>query len=273
MYSKSCYKLLSENSCCISIGKWGTEWGKKNRSPIFFWAFWVSFVSWILLAATLACVSTSSSSVKAVPFFEGSITVTVPATQIESSFNFYAGLNRIVVEDCNLGALCPPESQSWDSVSCSQYFTNCDECKDASVGSVSMVILSFITQLPQITGDLGRSMEKYDLHCQKTMGILTGILGLFSTLAALNSFADTCFRSLDSSVGYITLDKHPGAAFILLLIATIFKLFDIWAHVIVPVPETAYWTPDGEAVDSENSKTRSLIDPTQAKSSDFHNEV
>ena len=104
------------------------------------------------------------------------------------------------------------------------------------------------------------------------MGILTGTLGLFSTLAALNSFADTCFRSLDSSVGYITLDKHPGAAFILLLIATIFKLFDIWAHVIVPVPETAYWTPDGEAVDSENSKTRSLIDPTQAKS-DFHNEV
>jgi hypothetical protein len=115
-------------------------------------------LSWILLGASLACISTTNMNVKAVPFFKGTISVSVPATPVISDFNFYAGLNRIVVEGCDLGPYCPPESQSWDAVSCSQYFSNCDECKDASVGSVTMVIMSFITQLPQISSDLGRSM-------------------------------------------------------------------------------------------------------------------
>ena len=106
-------------------------------------------------------MSTTSSNVKAVPFFQGSITVTHPTTQETSDFNFYAGLNRVVVEGCDLDQYCPPHSQSWDSVSCDQYFDGCSSCKDASAGSVSMVIMGFITQLPQITGDLGRSMSKY----------------------------------------------------------------------------------------------------------------
>ena len=70
-------------------------------------------------------------------------------------------MNRVVVEGCDLDQYCPPHSQSWDSVSCDQYFDGCSSCKDASAGSVSMVIMGFITQLPQITGDLGRSMSKY----------------------------------------------------------------------------------------------------------------
>ena len=147
-------KFYSENSFCIKVGRLGTEWGERNRAPIFFCAFWLSFIGWILLAATLACVSTTSIYVKAVPFFQGSITVTHPTT-LENS-----DLNRVVVEGCDLDQYCPPHSQSWDSVSCDQYFDGCSSCKDASAGSVSMVIMGFITQLPQITGDLGRSMSK-----------------------------------------------------------------------------------------------------------------
>jgi hypothetical protein len=257
--------------------------------------------------------------VKAVPFFKGTISVTVPGAPTTSDFDFYAGLNRIVVDGCDLGPYCPPESQSWDSVSCSQYFTNCDECKDASVGSVTMVVMSFVTQLPQITSDIGRSMgtlahrsiayfsplilsspffpllpcsqvryalpedvstaalvrrlslshpNTFLLRFPRRMGIVTGVLGLLSTLAALNSFADTCFRNLDSNSSFISIDKEPGTAFILLLVATILKVVDIWAHVIVPVPEGEYWTPDYDehgGVDS-NSKTQKLIDPTAARS-------
>ena len=103
------------------------------------------------------------------------------------------------------------------------------------------------------------------------MGILTGVLGFLSTLAALNTFADTCFRELSSSNGNIDIDKQPGSAFILLLIATILKAFDIWAHCIVPVPEQDYWSPDGnnsttQDMDDSNSKNRQLMDPSQAKS-------
>ena len=82
------------------------------------------------------------------------------------------------------------------------------------------------------------------------MGIVTGVLGLLSGLAALNSFADTCFRSLGPKVSYISMTKTPGAAFILLLVATILKLVDIFAHVIVPVPATGFWSPNNEIEDS-----------------------
>ncbi len=145
------------NACCVGVGKWGTEWGKKYRSQIMFVAFWFSFVSLILLGAALGCISTNSDNIKNVPFFKGTFKVNL-ASNDTSEFNYYAGLNRIVIEDCDLGTLCPPSSTSWDSVNCDQYLTNCNTCADASVGSVSMVILSFITQIPQCTSDLGRSV-------------------------------------------------------------------------------------------------------------------
>jgi len=144
------------------IGNWGTEWGEKNRSQIMFVAFWFSFVSLILLAAAVACVSTDSSNIRNVPFFTGILTVD-KADGTTTDFNIYAGLKRVVIEDCDLGALCPPHSISWDSVNCDQYFNNCGACADASLGSVTMAILSFVTQIPQCTGDLGRSVGKCPL--------------------------------------------------------------------------------------------------------------
>ena len=87
------------------------------------------------------------------------------------------------------------------------------------------------------------------------MGILTGVLGFLSTLAALNTFADTCFRELSSSNGNIDIDKQPGSAFILLLIATILKAFDVWAHIVVPVPEHNYWKPDGNNSSNRHTTT------------------
>ena len=162
-----CFYRLSENPVCLRIGKFGTEWGRKNRSPIMFWAFWISFVSWILLAASIVSISTESSSVRAVPFFKGTITYTNITDQTTADFNFYAGLNRIVVDDCNDRPVCPSSTQSWNSESCRQFFTSCEECEDSSTASVTMVIVSFITQIPQISTDLTRSKVTYDLHCQK----------------------------------------------------------------------------------------------------------
>ena len=143
------------------MGRLGLQWGEKNRGPIMFWAFWFSFIGWILLAATLACISTSAESVKAVPFFQGTITFTNQTTLEKSDFNFYAGLNRVVVEGCDFGDSCPPHSQSWDSVSCDEYLEGCSECKSVSSSSVTMVIVSFITQFPQISTDLTRSVGKH----------------------------------------------------------------------------------------------------------------
>lgn len=167
-----------------------------------FVAFWFSFVSLILSGAAVACVSTDSESIKNVPFFTGVLTVE-KVDGSTSDFNIYAGLNRVVVENCDLGALCPPDSISWNSVHCDQYFTDCGACASASLSTVPLVIMSFFAQLPQCIADISRSMgedccyaklfsfifvllcyllslirvhticfflqnpAKYDLHCQK----------------------------------------------------------------------------------------------------------
>ena len=98
------------------------------------------------------------------------------------------------------------------------------------------------------------------------MSIITGFIGLFSTLAALNAFADTCFRSLDSNLDNLTVTKTPGAAFILLLVATILKAVDIWAHLIVPVPESDYWTPDGKPIHENSGKSNKIVEVTEKPS-------
>ena len=87
------------------------------------------------------------------------------------------------------------------------------------------------------------------------MGILTGILGFLSTLAALNTFADTCFRELGSNDSSVDLDKQFGPALVMLLIATILKAFDVWAHIVVPVPEHNYWKPDGNNSSNRHTTT------------------
>jgi hypothetical protein len=147
------------NACCVNVGKWGTEWGKKYRSQIMFVAFWFSFVSLILLGAALGCISTDSDTIKNVPFFQGTFKVEL-STGNTSKFNYYAGLNRIVFEGCDLGTYCPPTPTSWDSAICDQYLTNCNKCADSSSSSVSMVIASFITQIIQCSSDLGRSIGR-----------------------------------------------------------------------------------------------------------------
>mmetsp|Transcript_25104 Transcript_25104/g.55696 ORF Transcript_25104/g.55696 Transcript_25104/m.55696 type:complete len:241 (-) Transcript_25104:960-1682(-) len=197
MYSKSLYWCLSDNSICARVGKMGFKWADRERSKIFFWAFWVSCLSWVLLAAALATVSSSPDTVKMVPFFQGEIRFS-DAEGEAHNVRFYAGLKAIVVEGCE-GDYCPPHSQGWDSVSCNEIFASCTQCVDASVASFSTLVGAFVTQLPQITSDLQRSTTRGDLHCQKIFGVLTGILGLLSTLSALSSFASLCYRDFDST--------------------------------------------------------------------------
>eukprot|EP01032_Pedospumella_encystans_P028358 gene28358-32024_t len=67
-----------------------------------FVAFWFSFISLVLLAAAVVCVSTDADSITNVPFFTGVITVDM-MNGSTSDFNIYAGLNRVVIRDCDLG--------------------------------------------------------------------------------------------------------------------------------------------------------------------------
>lgn len=70
-------------------------------------------------------------------------------------------------------------------------------------------------------------------------------MGMIGTLTALSDFGSGCMNELKTNPDMVSsMTRRPGTAFVLILLATLLRLFDIWAHIIVPVPKENYWTPD-----------------------------
>lgn len=71
---------------------------------------------------------------------------------------------------------------------------------------------------------------------------------MYGTLSTLSAFGQNCMGQLHTQPGVTAnLTKHPGAALILLALATLLKLVDFAAHMVVPVPELDFWTPESSA--------------------------
>lgn len=69
-------------------------------------------------------------------------------------------------------------------------------------------------------------------------------MGTIGTLTAMSDFGSGCMDELQTNPEMVSsMTRRPGAAFVLILLATLLRLFDIWAHIIVPVPKENYWTP------------------------------
>lgn len=69
-------------------------------------------------------------------------------------------------------------------------------------------------------------------------------MGIVGNLSALSDFGNGCMAVLKANPEVtVSMSKRPGAAFAVFLVATLLRLFDLWAHVIVPVPRDDYWTP------------------------------
>lgn len=173
----------------------GTEWGRKNRSQIFFVAFWLSFAGLFFLCAALASLSTTQmSSVENVPFFQGSLTVT--ENGITSDMYYYAGINRMVIHGCKAGASCPPDWLGWGDDSCSKYFSNCHSCRTAA--ATFPFVMAILGQVGQVATDLTRSTG--NLFCFGDYREASLMYLIFSSLVqrARTSTAKSCkcsFRS------------------------------------------------------------------------------
>jgi len=92
--------------------------------------------------------------------------------------------------------------------------------------------------MTQYHKDLQRSTPEGDLNCQKFFGIVTGIIGFSTTIAAILSYTQDCrdnlpdrFLNTDEEIDY-----ELGPALICLIIATFLKIIDLIVHVIMPVP-------------------------------------
>lgn len=70
-------------------------------------------------------------------------------------------------------------------------------------------------------------------------------MGMIGNLMALADFGTGCMAKLHISPDITgSMTRRPAAAFAMICIATLMRLFDLWAHIIVPVPKVDYWKPD-----------------------------
>jgi hypothetical protein len=196
MYSDTFRKNVSENtSCgplsCTRIGRWGlTDFGEKYRSQLMFLAYWLSVTSMILLIPPVCSISSDETIVKANAWTIGKVDGTN-----NTDVALYVGLEMLTVR-CT-GDACPDFTGfKWSSDECIGAY--CDECESSATGTATAVIVSFVTMLPQISTNLQRSRPDGDMNCQKFLGMLTSLIGFFSTLGAISSYMGGCFNDLPS---------------------------------------------------------------------------
>jgi len=85
---------------------------------------------------------------------------------------------------------------------------------------------------------------------------VTGVIGLLSTMVALVGYSSNCFNKIDSNYDITDVDKNLGPAFYLLLIATLLKVIDIAAHLLVPTPKEGYF---GSDLEEDNRLAKSIV--------------
>jgi hypothetical protein len=215
-----CKSSCETTGFCEKLGKIGFKSVEENRAKVMYLASFLSFLSIIFCIVAVTSISTVGENVKNTCWTYGQT----------SSVNFYVGLEAIVIDADGMDDLV----LKWDDALCNEPY--CDDCKEATSGSVTTAIMSLITCIPTLATDLQRSTRKGDLNCQKFMALFTGFVGTISTLVALSTYADGCFRNLpdkDASGDDINWGLGPG--FSMLLIATFLKPLDMIFHMLLPV--------------------------------------
>lgn len=70
-----------------------------------------------------------------------------------------------------------------------------------------------------------------------SVGLVAGVIGIVGNLSALSDFANGCMSELSPNPNItVSMTKHAGGAFVVFTVATIMRFYDMWAHIIVPVP-------------------------------------
>lgn len=215
-----CFKSLCETSgFCTRFGKIGVKWFDENRAKIMLSSAFLSFLAIVFCAVAVASLSPDANVIKNTNWTYGS----------SDGFEYFVGLNQIVIA---------PESGDqieveWADAQCTSDY--CNECKDATSSSISTAIISLITCLPTLSTDIQRSTRAGDLNCQKFMALFTGIMGTITTLIALSSYSDGCFKNLPDSDSSGDVEWKLGPGFSLLLVATLLKPVNVIIHMLMPV--------------------------------------
>jgi len=217
-------------------------------------ATFVTFICMLLTIIALVAVSDIDSYIKDTCWTYG---------EVSDGSKIYVGLNKIIISEPN----APDQSIVWGDSACHTLeqagndLGFCEECRTECDAAVGVAIVSLITIIPTITTDIQRSTRRGDMNCQKFMGILTGVLGFVSTLAALSTYAGGCYHNLPTEYNGVRINYSLGPGFLCLLVATVLKIIDVVANVFLPV--VPYTEPAlKESLVGSQSMTKSDSDAT-----------
>ena len=230
-----------EHSCFLrGCGKLGFACAGANRTPIMCSAFIASLVSWIFMILAAMALAESADPIQKFGWVKA--TADAPGAKIDLDF----GIKALAVTAFNkTSEVTREEVAAWDADVCGQSIstemeTACDNCKEQLDSSVLFILMSIITQIPQLTTDLQRTTEFGDVNCQKTFGTITGLFGALSGMGSMMSFAKNCWQDLPTSLTVkgvaVTIEWEAGTGWTLMLIAVLLKTYDVFCHFIVPTP-------------------------------------
>lgn len=236
MYGPPCLEigfinlLINKNFICRNVcGNRGFEFGKIHRAHLMFVSFWVSILMLIFLVVGISSNTTNKDTVKETHWAFGSGDEIGGGRSLEIWF----GLHVIVAKLDG----APQQSFEWDDAVCTTDY--CDDCQDTTNALLPLVWTAFITEFPAISTKITRSTARHDSNCQKFMGLFTTFMSMIATLAALAAYSNLCLNELPKTFTFGTMSfdmqYNPGPSYILVIIATLLKVFDLWVMYVVPV--------------------------------------
>jgi hypothetical protein len=223
--AKCCKIICEENTVCSTLGRVGLKSFDKHRGVIMLSLAALAVFSVILSIVPIVSASFNRTNVQNTAWTYG---------ESESGGKIWIGLNLVVVE-----ASGTTNDFGWNSDTCDTlelYDDNfCGGCKTSCLESVTMVITNLITTFPSIKGNISRSTRAGDRNCEKIFSVITGIIGMITTLVALSVYTDVCGRNLPNNVLGQDVEYELGPGFVCLLLATLLKPFDILGNLLMPV--------------------------------------
>jgi hypothetical protein len=219
-----CRVLCNDNKGCKSVAKMGLKYFDEHRAIVMLVLGFFTVLSLILSIVPIVSASFNEDDVENTSWTYGKSS--------SENIEIWIGLKMIVTK-----VRGTTQSSGWGSADCENLSTSdfCDNCKSSCLGSVSMVVMNFITMLPNVKGCIARSTRKGDSACEKNFAIITGLIGFISTLSAISVYVQGCQNSLPTKIGGVDIDYATGPGLACLATATFFQPINIIGNLLTPV--------------------------------------
>lgn len=226
-----CVGCIETASCCRCVGWLGSERPCGVRRHHWLGCATVTaLLGCLLILFACAAVSTDASVIRRAAWVKGEDRDT-------GKKKIYFGLSSVVLYDGSTKVA----DKRWSDIDCDNEIDgdSCKSCKDGVAAVAPAALIAAATTIPTIATFCQRCSRYGDRNCQKMLGILTGLVGLFTALMALKTFDDDCMRAANKD-----FDTKPSVGFFAIVAGTALVGLGPLFHACLATPKAAYAAPD-----------------------------